>query len=82
MSFLSTRVVADSLARAFAALVNPAAKPGVRFLEIPGRTTATSIPTRHGDTSATIYHPAEQTGRRAGSIVVWLVGALLALGLL
>jgi hypothetical protein len=41
-------VVADSLARAFAALVNPAAKPGVRFLEIPGRTTATSIPTRHG----------------------------------
>ncbi len=64
MSFLSTRVVADSLARAFAALVNPAAKPGVRFREIPGRTTATSIPTRHGDTSATIYHPAEQTGRR------------------
>ena len=64
MSFLSTRVVADSLARAFAALVNPAAKPGVRFLEIPGRTTATSIPTRHGDTSAAIYHPAEQTGRR------------------
>jgi acetyl esterase/lipase len=64
VSFLSTRVVADSLARAFAALVNPAAKPGVRFLEIPGRTTATSIPTRHGDTSAAIYHPAEQTGRR------------------
>jgi acetyl esterase len=64
VSFSSTRIVADSLGRAFGALVNPAAKPGVRFLEIPGRTTTTSVPTRHGDTLATIYHPAEQTGRR------------------
>jgi acetyl esterase len=64
VSFSSTRIVADSLGRAFGALVNPSAKPGVRFLEIPGRTTTTSVPTRHGDTSATIYHPAEQTNRR------------------
>jgi acetyl esterase len=69
VSILSNPLLADSLARAFGALVHPAAKPGVRFLENPGRTTVTSIPTRHAETPATIYHPVEQTGARPGVYV-------------
>ncbi len=57
MSILSLPVVADSLARVFAATVNPAPKPAVRFADVPGRTTSTTIPTRHGPVAATIYHP-------------------------
>jgi len=49
--------MADSVARLFAATVNPAPKPGVRFPEIAGRTTDASIPKRHGPVAATIYHP-------------------------
>ena len=64
MSILSTRLVADPVARLFAATVNPAPKPAVRFPEIAGRTTTVSIPTRHGDTTATVYHPAARDSRR------------------
>jgi acetyl esterase len=59
MSILSVQPVADTLARLFAAVVNPTPKPGVRFPEIPGRTTDVAIPTRHGTVAATIYHPQE-----------------------
>lgn len=65
MSILSWRPVADVLARAFAAGVNPAPKPGVRFPEIAGRTTVVAIPTRHGDVSATVYRPPPSTTRPA-----------------
>lgn len=65
MSILSWRPVTDVLARAFAAGVDPAPKPGVRFPEIPGRTTFVVIPTRHGDVAATVYHPSESTARPA-----------------
>jgi len=41
----------------FAATVNPAPKAAVRFPEIPGRTSEVSIPTRHGEAPATVYHP-------------------------
>ncbi|CRZ17356.1 alpha/beta hydrolase [Mycolicibacterium neworleansense] len=58
MSILSTPLLADALARLFSAAVNPAPKPGVRFTEIPGRTTLIDIPTRHGAVAATVYHPA------------------------
>lgn len=51
-------MVADALARLFSAAVNPAPKPGVRFPEIPGRTTLIDIPTRHGKVAATVYRPA------------------------
>ena len=57
MSLLSNRVVADALARAFAATVNPAPKPGVRFSDITCHTTDAAIPTRHGTVSARVYHP-------------------------
>ena len=57
MSILSKPVIADAWARLFSATVNPAPKPGVRFPEIPGRTTSAVIATRHGDVTATIYHP-------------------------
>lgn len=49
--------MADVVARLFAAMLNPAAKPGVRFPEIAGHTTEISIDTRHGPVAATIYHP-------------------------
>lgn len=61
MSILSTPPVADALARAFAAAVNPAPKAAVRFPEIPGRTSEVTIPTRHGPTRATVYHPPAET---------------------
>lgn len=57
MSILSKPLVADTLARLFSATVNPAPKPGVRFPEISGDTTEVVIPTRHGDTAATVYRP-------------------------
>lgn len=57
MSILSWQRVADMAARLFAATVNPAPKSAVRFPEIPGCTTTITIPTRHGDTGATVYHP-------------------------
>ncbi|GAS90338.1 alpha/beta hydrolase [Mycolicibacterium brisbanense] len=57
MSILSKPLVADALARLFSSTVNPAPKPGVRFPEIPGDTTTVVIPTRYGDTSATVYRP-------------------------
>lgn len=61
ISILSSPVVADALARVFAATVNPAPKVAVRFPEIDGRTSQVTIPTRHGPVAATIYHPADGT---------------------
>jgi acetyl esterase len=69
VSILSTRLVADSVARLFGAATNLAPKPAVRFPEIPGRTTTISIPTRHGDTTATVYHPPTRAGDRPGVYV-------------
>jgi acetyl esterase len=60
---LSTPLVADVVARLFAASIRPAAKPNVRFPEIVGRTTTITIPTRHGDTPATVYHPPTTDSR-------------------
>lgn len=57
MSILTRQPVADGVARLFAALLNFAPKPGVRFPEIPGHTTEISIDTRHGPVAATIYRP-------------------------
>jgi acetyl esterase len=57
VSILSRQPVADVVARLFAALLNPAPKPGVRFPEITGRTTEINIETRHGPVAATIYRP-------------------------
>lgn len=61
MSILSTPVVADALARTFAAVVNPAPKAAVRFQELPGRTTEVTVGARHGPVAATVYHPPAGT---------------------
>jgi acetyl esterase/lipase len=66
VSILSTPLIADALARLFSRVVNPSPKPGVQFPDIAGRTTEADIPTRHGDTAATIYHPV---GEPAGVYV-------------
>jgi len=63
LSLLSNHVVADALARVFAAAVRPAPKPAVRFPEIAGRTSQVSIPTRYGDARAVLYHPADGATR-------------------
>jgi acetyl esterase len=60
VSLLSRQLVADTVARLFAALINPTPKPGVRFPEIPGRTNEITIETRHGPVAATIYRPQSQ----------------------
>lgn len=70
MSILSTPLLADALARLFSAAVNPAPKPGVRFPEIPGRTTLIDIPTRHGAVAATVYHPASGEAEPAAYVNV------------
>lgn len=57
MSILSRPLVADTMSRVFATVVNPTPKPGVRFADIAGRTTEATIDTRHGTVAATIYHP-------------------------
>jgi acetyl esterase len=46
----------------FSSTINPAPKPGVRFPEITGNTTPVVIPTRHGDTAATVYWPESSDG--------------------
>jgi acetyl esterase/lipase len=58
---LSVPLVAGTLARTFAAAVNPTPKAAVRFPEIAGRTTEVAIETRHGPVSATVYHPPAAT---------------------
>lgn len=58
---MSVPLVADALARTFAAAVNPTPKAAVRFPEIAGRTTEVAIGTRHGSVSATLYHPPAAT---------------------
>jgi acetyl esterase len=65
MSFLSSRPMADSLARLFATIVDPAPKRAVRFPEIAGETTTVWIPTRHGETADTIYRPTRSGHRPA-----------------
>lgn len=63
MSILSRQVIADSLARLFAAVVDPSPKAAVRFPEIKGDTAQLSIPTRYGDAAATVYRPAVSAAR-------------------
>lgn len=61
MSILSQQMVADTLARVFAAVVNPAPRAAVRFPEIVGSTSQISIPTRYGAAAATVYRPPTPT---------------------
>ena len=68
MSILSRQPVADTVARLFAATINPTPKPGVRFREIAGRTTEITIETRHGPAAATVYRP-EPTAAKPGVYV-------------
>ncbi|MDG4667466.1 alpha/beta hydrolase [Mycobacterium sp. 236(2023)] len=65
MSILSKPRVADTLARIFAATVNPTPKEGVRFPEIVCRTEAATVPSRFGNVAATVYHPPETDSRPA-----------------
>ena len=46
MSILSIPVVADTVARMFAATVNPTPKAAVCFADIPARTSQASSPSR------------------------------------
>ncbi|MBU8828794.1 alpha/beta hydrolase [Mycolicibacterium goodii] len=57
MSILSRQPIADTVARVFAATINPAPKAAVRFPAIVGRTSEVTIPSRHGPVDATLYHP-------------------------
>jgi acetyl esterase/lipase len=63
VSILSTPWIADTVARLFSATINPDPNSAVRFPEIPGQSTVVAIPTRHGETRATVYHPAPRPGR-------------------
>lgn len=58
-------MVADVVARAFAAAVRPGPRDGVRFPEVAGRTSRVSIPTRYGPVAATVYHPPGAATRPA-----------------
>jgi len=55
-------LLADSLARLFAAVAPTTPNASLRFPEIARRTTDVSLPTRHGPVSATIYHPPKEPG--------------------
>jgi acetyl esterase len=65
VSILSVPVVADTVARVFAATVNPAPNAAVRFPELQSRTSKVTIPTRHGPVSAAVYHPLASATRPA-----------------
>jgi acetyl esterase/lipase len=70
---------ADSVARLFAATVDPAPKSGVRFPDIQGRTTTVSIPTRYGAAAATVYHPQTHPDHRP-AVYVNIHGGGFAVG--
>jgi acetyl esterase/lipase len=63
VSILTRQPVADLLARLFAAAAPVRPKPGVRFPEIEGRSTETTVDTRHGRVAATIYHPTSAAAK-------------------
>jgi acetyl esterase len=65
MSLFSIPPVADTVARLLALAVNPKPTPAVRFREVPSRTSVVAIPTRHGEVTATIYHPLSATTQPA-----------------
>ena len=65
MSILSQQKVADTLARVFAAVVDPVPKAAVRFPEIVGSTSQITIPTRFGAATATVYRPPAPTTNTA-----------------
>lgn len=56
-------LITDPLARLFAATINPAPRPAVRFPDIAGRTSLVSVPTRHGPVAATVYRPDPRVHR-------------------
>jgi acetyl esterase len=60
LSILSIPLIADTLARLFAAVVDTTPNDDLRFPEITGRTTAARVPTRHGPIPATIYQPPDE----------------------
>ena len=62
MLILSSPLVADPLARLFAAVSPTTPSAALRFPEIVCRTTAAPIPTRHGPVKAMIYHPPQESG--------------------
>ncbi|MEV0671455.1 alpha/beta hydrolase [Mycobacterium sp. NPDC050441] len=78
MSILSTPMLADALARLFSVGVRPGPMRGVRFPEIPGRTTMIAIPTRHGDVAATVYQP--EAGEEKPAVYVNVHGGGFVVG--
>ncbi|RCV54645.1 alpha/beta hydrolase fold domain-containing protein [Marinitenerispora sediminis] len=66
MSLLSVPAVATAAAWVLKPVMVPRLKPELRFAEIPGRTAAVRVPTRHGDVACTVYLPAASgSGRPA-----------------
>ena len=57
MTIALRSAVADTIAKAFAANVNPASKQAVRFPDVMGDTSQISIPSRYGHVPTTLYHP-------------------------
>lgn len=57
MSILGTPLIADALARLIQRWPRPRLAPEVSFAELPARTAAATIPTRHGDIQAVVYWP-------------------------
>ncbi|MDF2826148.1 MAG: carboxylesterase [Mycobacterium sp.] len=62
-------VLADNISRLFAATIKPDPNPGVQFPGIVGRTRLITIPTRFGDTPATVYLPEPTPGGKPGVYV-------------
>ncbi|HEY1822438.1 MAG TPA: alpha/beta hydrolase fold domain-containing protein [Trebonia sp.] len=59
MSILGTPVVADTIARLAQFAPGPRLAAEVSFAELPARTEAVTVPTRHGDLPAVVYWPAD-----------------------
>lgn len=61
----AANLVADPVARVLQRAVAPKLKPELRFDEIPGRMSPTTVATRHGPVACTIYRPADSGNRPA-----------------
>lgn len=63
------QLLTDLVARTIKRATTPRLKPDLRFDEIPGRTSAITVPTRHGDVRCTVYHPIPAGVRTPGVYV-------------
>jgi acetyl esterase/lipase len=72
MSILGTPAIAKAVVRLAQLGPGPRVAAEVSFAELPARTEAVTIPTRHGDLQAVVYWPGAGTAESTGNAPVYV----------